>query len=67
MPWNTGLQGVHLNIASYAGSPLRVVAGPETGLCYNSMRKVCDLLERPQKWQVTKPPVMMSPTQPNAT
>jgi hypothetical protein len=31
MPWNTGLQGTHLNIAAYVGTPLRVVAGPGTG------------------------------------
>lgn len=46
MPWNTGLQGVHLNIAAYAGSPLRVVAGPGTGKTFALMRRVARLLEQ---------------------
>jgi len=46
MPWNTGLQGTHLNIAAYAGSPLRVVAGPGTGKTFALMRRVARLLEQ---------------------
>lgn len=45
MPWNSGLQGTPLNIASYAGTPLRVVAGPGTGKTYALMRRVARLLE----------------------
>jgi DNA helicase-2/ATP-dependent DNA helicase PcrA len=46
MPWNTGLQGTPLNIASYAGTPLRVVAGPGTGKTFALMRRVARLLEQ---------------------
>lgn len=46
MPWNTGLHGIHLNIAAYAGSPLRVVAGPGTGKTFALMRRVARLLEQ---------------------
>jgi superfamily I DNA/RNA helicase len=45
MPWNTGLQGTHLNIAAYVGTPLRVVAGPGTGKTFALMRRVARLLE----------------------
>jgi DNA helicase-2/ATP-dependent DNA helicase PcrA len=45
MPWNTNLQGIHLNIAEYNGTPLRVVAGPGTGKTYALMRRVARLLE----------------------
>jgi DNA helicase-2/ATP-dependent DNA helicase PcrA len=45
MPWNTGLQGTPLNIASYQGAQLRVVAGPGTGKTYALMRRVARLLE----------------------
>lgn len=46
MPWNTGLQGTHLNIAAYPGTPLRVVAGPGTGKTFALMRRVARLLEQ---------------------
>jgi len=46
MPWNTGLQGPHLNIAAYPGTPLRVVAGPGTGKTFALMRRVARLLEQ---------------------
>lgn len=46
MPWNTGLQGIPLNIAAYPGTPLRVVAGPGTGKTYALMRRVARLLEQ---------------------
>src|SRR5260370_28579712 len=46
MAWNTGLQGIPLNIAAYPGSPLRVVAGPGTGKTFALMRRVARLLEQ---------------------
>jgi DNA helicase II / ATP-dependent DNA helicase PcrA len=46
MPWNAGLQGTHLNIAAYPGTPLRVVAGPGTGKTFALMRRVARLLEQ---------------------
>src|SRR5437016_14485904 len=46
MPWNTGLQGPHLNIAAYPGTPLRVVAGPGTGKTFALMRRVARLLHK---------------------
>src|ERR1700684_4622367 len=45
MAWDTGLQGVHLAIAPYPGTPLRVVAGPGTGKTFALMRRVARLLE----------------------
>jgi DNA helicase II / ATP-dependent DNA helicase PcrA len=45
MAWNTGLTGPHLNIASYQGTPLRVMAGPGTGKTFAIMRRVSRLLE----------------------
>jgi DNA helicase II / ATP-dependent DNA helicase PcrA len=45
MPWDTGLNGVHLAIAAYPGTPLRVVAGPGTGKTFALMRRVARLLE----------------------
>jgi DNA helicase-2/ATP-dependent DNA helicase PcrA len=45
MPWNTGIQGTHLSIAAYNGTPLRVVAGPGTGKTFALMRRVARLLE----------------------
>ncbi len=45
MTWNTGLTGPYLNIASYLGTPLRVMAGPGTGKTFALMRKVARLLE----------------------
>lgn len=45
MPWNSGLHGTPLNIASYTGTPLRVVAGPGTGKTFALMRRVARLLE----------------------
>ena len=45
MAWSTGLVGPSLNIASYAGTPLRVMAGPGTGKTFALMRRVSRLLE----------------------
>jgi DNA helicase II / ATP-dependent DNA helicase PcrA len=45
MAWDTGLNGVHLAIAAYPGTPLRVVAGPGTGKTFALMRRVARLLE----------------------
>ena len=45
MPWNTDLAGVHLAIAAYPNSPLRVLAGPGTGKTFAMMRRVARLLE----------------------
>jgi DNA helicase II / ATP-dependent DNA helicase PcrA len=45
MSWATNLQGVHYNIAAYAGGPLRVTAGPGTGKTFALMRRVARLLE----------------------
>jgi UvrD/REP helicase N-terminal domain len=46
MAWNTNLQGPHLNIAAFTGTPLRVVAGPGTGKTFALMRRVARLLEQ---------------------
>ena len=43
--WDTGLVGVHLAIAGYPNSPLRVLAGPGTGKTFAMMRRVARLLE----------------------
>jgi superfamily I DNA/RNA helicase len=45
MSWDSGLTGPHLSIASYQGTPLRVMAGPGTGKTFALMRKVSRLLE----------------------
>jgi DNA helicase-2/ATP-dependent DNA helicase PcrA len=45
VPWNTDLAGVHLAIAAYPNSPLRVLAGPGTGKTFAMMRRVARLLE----------------------
>lgn len=45
MAWDTGLVGVHLAIAGYPASPLRVLAGPGTGKTFALMRRVARLLE----------------------
>ena len=45
MAWETGLVGVHLAIAGYPDSLLRVLAGPGTGKTYAMMRRVARLLE----------------------
>lgn len=45
MAWDTGLHGVHLAIAAYPRTPLRVVAGPGTGKTFALMRRVARLLE----------------------
>jgi superfamily I DNA/RNA helicase len=46
MTWNADLHGTHLNIAAYAGTPLRVVAGPGTGKTFALMRRVARVLEQ---------------------
>jgi len=43
--WSDGLEGSHLNIARYPGSPMRVVAGPGTGKTFSLMRRISRLLE----------------------
>lgn len=45
MAWNTGLTGVHLDIASFNGPHLRVIAGPGTGKTFALMRRITRLLE----------------------
>ena len=45
MAWDDGLTGTHLEIASFPGSPLRVLAGPGTGKTFALMRRVARLLE----------------------
>ena len=45
MPWDANLAGPHLPIAAWAGSPLRVIAGPGTGKTYALMRRVTRFLE----------------------
>jgi superfamily I DNA/RNA helicase len=45
MPWNNNLQGTHLDIAAYPGTPLRVIAGPGTGKTFALMRRITRLLE----------------------
>lgn len=45
MAWNAGLIGPYLSIASYGGTPLRVMAGPGTGKTFALMRRVSRLLE----------------------
>jgi DNA helicase-2/ATP-dependent DNA helicase PcrA len=45
MPWNDNLVGSHLQIAAYAGSPLRVIAGPGTGKTFALMRRIARFLE----------------------
>jgi superfamily I DNA/RNA helicase len=34
MIWNENLNGPHLKIAAFTGTPLRVIAGPGTGKTY---------------------------------
>ncbi len=46
MAWDTNLNGTHLAIAAYNGTPLRVVAGPGTGKTFALMRRVARLLEQ---------------------
>lgn len=46
MAWDTDLYGVHLAIAAYHGTPLRVVAGPGTGKTFALMRRVARFLEQ---------------------
>lgn len=45
MVWNDDLTGPHLQIAAYAGSPLRVIAGPGTGKTFALMRRITRFLE----------------------
>ena len=45
MPWNDGLTGQALAIASYVGSPLHVLAGPGTGKTFSLMRRVARYIE----------------------
>ena len=43
--WDSGLTGEHLSIASYTGTPLRVMAGPGTGKTFAMMRRIARLLQ----------------------
>jgi DNA helicase II / ATP-dependent DNA helicase PcrA len=45
MPWNDGLTGTVLQIASTPDSPLRVMAGPGTGKSFAMKRRIARLLE----------------------
>ena len=45
LPWNAGLAGQQLNIAAYAGTSLRVMAGPGTGKTFAMMRRIARLLQ----------------------
>lgn len=45
MPWNDGLTGTALQIASTTESPLRVMAGPGTGKSFAMQRRIARLLE----------------------
>jgi DNA helicase-2/ATP-dependent DNA helicase PcrA len=45
MPWNDGLTGTALQIASTPDSPLRVMAGPGTGKSFAMKRRIARLLE----------------------
>jgi len=45
LAWGHNLDGTHLQIAAYPGSPLRVVAGPGTGKTFALMRRISRLLE----------------------
>ena len=45
MPWNDGLTGRALQIASTTNTPLRVMAGPGTGKSYAMKRRVARWLE----------------------
>lgn len=45
MAWNDGLQEPFLTIASWPGSPLRVLAGPGTGKTFGLLRRVVRILE----------------------
>ena len=45
MPWNTGLTGTALQIASTPETPLRVMAGPGTGKSFAMKRRIARLLE----------------------
>lgn len=45
MPWNDGLTGTALQIASTPESPLRVMAGPGTGKSFAMKRRIARLLE----------------------
>jgi DNA helicase-2/ATP-dependent DNA helicase PcrA len=45
MPWNDGLTGTALQIASTPNTPLRVMAGPGTGKSFAMKRRIARLLE----------------------
>ena len=45
MPWNDGLTGTALQIASTPETPLRVMAGPGTGKSFAMKRRIARLLE----------------------
>jgi len=49
VPWNAGFVGVHLAIAGYPNSPLRVLAGPGTGKTYALMRQRKRTKKQPEK------------------
>jgi DNA helicase-2/ATP-dependent DNA helicase PcrA len=45
MTWDTGLAGVHLEIAQSAAARLRVMAGPGTGKTFAMKRRIAKLIE----------------------
>jgi DNA helicase II / ATP-dependent DNA helicase PcrA len=45
MSWDTGLTGVHREIAASSSSPIHVLAGPGTGKTFALMRRIARLLE----------------------
>jgi DNA helicase-2/ATP-dependent DNA helicase PcrA len=45
VPWNTDLEGVHLEIAAETATPMHVLAGPGTGKTFAMMRRIARLLE----------------------
>jgi DNA helicase-2/ATP-dependent DNA helicase PcrA len=45
MPWDSGLEGIHREVAANHGARLHVLAGPGTGKTFAMMRRVARLLE----------------------
>jgi DNA helicase II / ATP-dependent DNA helicase PcrA len=46
MTWDTGLSGIHKDIAASRNTPLHVLAGPGTGKTFALMRRIARLLEQ---------------------
>lgn len=45
MPWDTGLKGIHLEIARDPRTPIHVFAGPGTGKTFAMVRRIARILE----------------------